>query len=275
MTRSVRMNRLFFSAVTLCLISHLGSIPALGKGGDEPPRPAFENVKPKPGTIIADPAAAAKRIKTIGKNEFELGSITFNSDTREVSVPCSVNMRDGAVEYALVHETGKTHESILKTAAAAVDLQVAMLLTNYQPGHTGLFSYQKDEKIRKKMEETAPKTPGGNLVQLFVEWKDGDAVKRVPLREWMIDPRTKKVPTSFDHWVFNGSMIQESGFSAQLYGSFVGTYYDVTAIINCPSKDNLVDDIWSVNARVMPKIDTSVKLIIAPFSPVASSSAKP
>ena len=116
------------------------------------------------------------------------------------------------------------------------------------------------------MEQTKPKTPGANCLQLFVEWKDGDALKRSPLREWVIDPRTKKAHVTFDHWIFNGSMIQESGFSAQIYGNVVGLYYDVTGIINCPSKDNLMDDIWSVNKAVVPKEDTKVTLVIAPFT---------
>ncbi|MDB6139078.1 MAG: hypothetical protein JWO94_2150 [Verrucomicrobiaceae bacterium] len=268
------MTQFFSLTACLGLMPALLTLPALGKGGDEPPRPAFENTTPRPGAPVADPAAAKDRIKTIGKNEYELGGVTFNSATREVRVPCRINMREGAVEYALVNEKGKTHESILKTSAAATDMQVAMLLTNYQPGHTGLFSYEKDDKVRQKMEETAPKTPGANLVQLYVEWKDGGAVKRTTLREWMIDPRTKKMPDTFDHWVFNGSMIQQSGFSAQLYGNTIGTYYDVTAIINCPSKDNLMDDIWSINTGAVPKEDSSVTLVIAPF-PSTASSAKP
>jgi len=261
------MTRLLFSLPVLCLSLFGCSVDIFAKGGDEPPRPTFKNVTPKPDAVLADPVAAAKRIKTLGNNEYELGGITFNSATREVRVPCTVNMSNGALEYALVHETGKTHESLLKTTAAPIDLQVALLLTNYQPGHTGLFWYETDEKVRRKMEETAPKTPGGNLLQLFVEWKDGKDTKRVPLREWVVDPRTKKVADSFDHWIFNGSMIQESGFSSQIYGNIVGIYYDVTSIINCPSKDNLMDDIWSVNKAVVPKEDTIVTMVIAPFTP--------
>ena len=268
------MTRPLSIASFLALVPVLFNSPAMGKGGDEPPRPAFQNVTPRPGAAVADPAAAAARIKTLGKNEYELGGVTFNSVSREVRVPCKVNMRSGAVEYALVHETGKTHESILKTTAAAIDVQVALLLTNYTPGHTGLFSYLKDENERKRMESIVPKTPGGNLVQLFVEWKDGEATKRVQLREWMIDPRTKKMPATFDHWVFNGSMIQESGFSAQLYGNTVGIYYDVTAIINCPSRENLMDDIWSMNTGAIPKEDSFVSLIITPFTPTPAP-AKP
>lgn len=259
--------RPFVHTVCLFCIAALSPLQQVrAKGGDEPARPAFENTKPKPGAVMADPAEAAKRIKTLGNNEFELGGITFNSATREVRVPCAVNMTDGALEYAVVHETGKTHESLLKTAAAPMDLQVALLLTNYQPGHDGLFWYEKDLSVRSKMEQTKPKTPGANCLQLFVEWKDGDALKRSPLRDWVIDPRTKKAHVTFDHWIFNGSMIQESGFSAQIYGSVVGLYYDVTGIINCPSKDNLMDDIWSVNKAVVPKEDTKVTLVIAPFT---------
>jgi len=247
------------------------SLNSHAKGPGEPPRPAFQNVTPAPGAVMADPAAAAKRIKDLGGNEFDLGGITFNSVTREVRVPCKVNMTKGAIEYALVHETGKTHESILKTASAGTDLQVALLLTNYQPGHVGLFDHERDPNMRKKMEATAPKTPGANLVQLFVEWKDGDQTKRMTLIDWMIDTRTKKPPTNFDHWVFNGSMIQRSGFSAQLYGNTVGVYYDGTAIINCPSVDNALDDMWSINTAVVPKEGSDVKLIITPFPLPAKS----
>ncbi len=258
------MTRLSTSIAGLCSISVLTTFSAFGKGGDEPPRPAFENAKPNPGAVVPDAAAAKKRIKDLGGNEYELGDIKFNSATREVKVPCEVNMSKGAVEYAVVHETGKTHESILKTKVSAVDLQVALLLTNYQPGHTGLFPGETDPQVRKQREVTAPKTPGANNVQLFVETKQGDKVKRVLLSDWMLDTRTKKHPTTFDHWVFNGSMIQPSGFSAQLYGTIVGTYYDVTAIINCPSTDNSMDDIWSVNEGAVPKEGTSVTLVIAP-----------
>ncbi len=255
----------------LLVLASLPCVTASAKGPNEPPRPAFENVTPNPGAPVPDTAAAAKRIKDLGKGEFELGTITFNSATREVRVPCKVNMTKGLVEYALVHEMGKTHESILKTSIAALDLQLALLLTNYEAGHTGLFESVKDPAERKKMEPTAPKTPGGNLVQLSVEWKKDGETKRASLIDWMIDTRTKKAPTTFNHWVFNGSMIQQSGFSAQLYGNIIGVYYDATSIINCPSKDNDSDDIWSINTNVVPKEDSDVTLVITPFKQPAHS----
>ena len=170
------------------------------------------------------------------------------------------------LEFALVHETGKTHESLLKTAASAMDLQVALLLCNYQPGHSDLFNKPEDEAVRKKYASSVPKTPGANKIQIEVEWKDGEQTKRVPLSQWMLESPKKKPATDFSNWIFNGSMIQPSGFSAELYGGFIAIYYDVTAVINCPSLLNGTDDVWSPNTSLMPKEETPVSVIITPFS---------
>lgn len=243
------------------------ALPILALAQEEPPRPKFEQGKADPGAPVPDPVAAAKRLKQTGPDEYELGQIKFNGKTREVRVPTVLNMREGDIEYAVVHENGKTHEALLKTTASAIDLQVAMLLTNYQPGHTGLFDYEKDEAVRKKRESTAPKTSGANFVNLEVEWKDGDKVIRKPFGDCLLVKPEKKPATDLKHFVFNGSMIQASGFSAELLGSFIGLYYDVTAVINCPGQRNDLDDVWSPNTAILPKEETPVTVIITPFNP--------
>lgn len=258
--------RFLRSATFLCF----ASAPLLHGQGEEPPRPKFEQGKADPGAPVPDPAAAMKRMKQIGPDEYELGQIRFNGKTREVRIPTLLNMRDGALEYLLVHENGKTHESLLKTTASALDAQVALLLCSYQPGHTGLFDYETDEALRKKREATAPKTPGANNVRLELEWKDGDKVTRLPVTECLLQAPAKKPPTDINHWVFNGSMIQASGFSAELLGSFIGLYYDVTAVINCPGKANDLDDIWSPNTPILPKEETPITVIVSPFPPLNS-----
>jgi len=212
----------------------------------------------------ADPAAAVKRIKELGGNEYDLGGVRFNSASREIRIPCTVNMQDGLIEFALVHETGKTHESILKTAVNPVDIQVALLLCNYKPGHDGLFDYEKDTKVRGNLEETKAEVPGANRVQCFVEWTAGDVKKKTELRDWIRDGATKKTPEDFKHWIFNGSMVQESGFSAALHGNLIGIYYDVTSILNCPSPRNRNDEVWLCEKEKIPAVDAPVTLILAP-----------
>ncbi len=244
----------------------LGVFAFAARAQEEPPRPAYQVGKPEPGAPVPDPKAAEKRIKKLGEDKYELGTIQFNARTREVRIPCMVNMTNGQVEYWLVHETGKTHESVLKTTVSALDLQVVLLLTNYQPGHTGLFEYE-DPEARKRHEPTAPKTPGANRVSLEVEWMDNGKMKRMPATQWVLEAPKNQPTQAVPHWIFNGSMLQLSGFSAQIYGNLIALYYDATAIMNCPGKLNSMDDVWSPNEKIMPKVDTPVTVIITPYAP--------
>jgi hypothetical protein len=206
-----------------------------------------------------------KRIRELGGNEFDLGGIRFSSTTREVRIPCAINMQDGLIEFALVHETGKTHESILKTAVNPVDIHVALLLCNFKPGHDGLFDYLNDAKMKSTLEETKAEVQGANRLQATVEWTVAGEKKKAELREWIRDAETKKAPEDFKHWIFNGSMVQDSGFSAALYGNLIGIYYDVTAIVNCPSPRNRNDEVWLCEQDQIPPVDTPVTLVLSPL----------
>nr|MCU0751014.1 hypothetical protein [Akkermansiaceae bacterium] len=54
-------------------------------------------------------------IEKLDENRFRIGDITFDQKTREVRFPCKVNMTDGLLEYLLVHQNGKVHESLFVT----------------------------------------------------------------------------------------------------------------------------------------------------------------
>ena len=74
-------------------------------------------------------------------NDFNLGEVQVSPSTLAISFPAQVNQRTGLVEYLLVHETGKVHESILKTKVGGQQIHAAALLfagksapaTNAQP----------------------------------------------------------------------------------------------------------------------------------------------
>ena len=233
--------------------------------------------KTDPAAPSADPVAAAKRIKQTGPGLYELGEVKFNSSTREVRVPTVVNMRDGAIEFALVHESGKTHESLLKMTASAVDIQVALLLCNYQAAEQGLVSgYEKDAQVIKALEQTTPKTPGANRVRIELEWGEASGkLQHMPLQQWMLEANTKKPPTDVNHWIFNGSSIMSAGFAAELQGNTIAIYVDRTAVLSWPGKSNRDDDHWLPNTALIPKEDTPITLIISPEKTPNSNTPKP
>src|SRR5580704_1751361 len=90
-----------------------------------------------PPPPIPPPAHIEKApiVKT-GDVTYEMGGLQFNSATREIRIPTIVNMNEGVIEYALVTDTGKTHESLLSTKVRPFDVNVALLLCHYEP-HAG------------------------------------------------------------------------------------------------------------------------------------------
>jgi hypothetical protein len=233
---------------------------------------AFSQDTAKPGPAVhgVDPAAAKDRIKEIAPGEFELGGIKINARTREVRVPTTVQLKKAPIEYMLVTETGKTHESVLVTKVKPADLQIALLLASFEPGTEGLANKDLPPDI-KPVAPVAPRTPGANRVTLTVEWKQAGALKKAPLSDWILNINERKPPPDLGTWIFNGSRIDERGFVAEVEGSFIAVWLDAHAIINSPAKGNWDDALWISNPEAIPDEGTEVALIIAPEKPATES----
>src|SRR6266545_7906466 len=107
----------FFASAAWCIIFTTLGGPDLGSA-EVPllipaPAPAAKNI---PGTNAA--------LVPIGPGLFQLGDVRLDKNRRAVSFPAVVNMREGNIEYLVVTAGGKTHESIFKTEAQPVHLQV-------------------------------------------------------------------------------------------------------------------------------------------------------
>lgn len=225
--------------------------------------------RPSPPPSI-DPAAAKDRIKETAPGEFELGGIKIDAKKREVRVPTTVQLKKAPIEYMLVTETGKTHESVLVTKVKPTDLQLALLLASFEPGTEGLANKDLPPDI-KPVAPVAPRTPGAHRVMLTVEWKQQGALKRAPLSDWMLDINERKPPPDLGAWIFNGSRIDERGFVAEVEGSIIAVWLDAHAIINSPAKGNWDDSLWISNPELIPDEGTEVVLIIAPAKPATDS----
>ena len=233
---------------------------------------AFCQEAPKPAATPKglDPAAAKERIKEIAPGEFEIGGITIKAKTREIRVPTAVQLKKAPVEYMLVTETGKTHESVLVTKVTPADFQLALLLANFQPGTEGLANKDLPPDI-KPVTPVAPQTPGAHRVTLTVEWSENGAVKRAPLSDWLLNINERKPPPDLGVWIFNGSRFDERGFVAAQEGSFIAVWLDQNAIINSPAKGNWDDALWISNPAAIPDEGTAVTLIIAPEKPATET----
>lgn len=209
---------------------------------------------------------AKKLLKETAPGIYDLNGIQITAATRELRIPCSILHQKLPIEYALCHEAGeKVHETILQTTVKPIQVQLALLLANYQPATKGILEKLDPKEERPYQDkDTEPATLGANRLHIRCEWKDGEKVKNVPLSDFIQNIDERKTPPDLHTWIFNGSRIDAEGFVAEITGSIISTYVDRTAIINSPAKGNHRDDLWISMPANIPAEETKVTLIITP-----------
>ena len=268
----------------------------------EPTTPPANETKPDAAppnrAEMPDPVA---RIRQIDAENFSLDDIHFNRTTGEIRFPAKVNMTQDQIEYIIVTEKGKTHESLLSTTTSPFILNVVMLLCRYQPSAEGLIQFVEregpdgggtpatepeptpknpfaEEAAPDSKTPTAPPAPApsatpnpkksaNNLLQIFLRYKKDDKEVEVLLDDWILNTETKSSLADV-FWVYTGSDILSGGdFAAELEGSIIAIYVDRMAMFNNPIKGNDNDDIWEPFTKRMPPVDTPVDVILRPFKP--------
>jgi len=188
-------------------------------------------------------------VKQIAPNLFEIGIVRLDSKTRTITIPTTVNMNEGQIEYLLVSTAGKLHESLLKTKAEPYHIQVAMLLLNAKPTPPHLYY--------KNMDKTIP----GEPVSIQLKWKNGETEKTSPAEDFVFNI-VKKEPLKNGDWIYNGSRIIEGTFIAQRDRSIIAIKSDIDAIFNNPISCKENENDWIVDTNFPMKVNTPVDLII-------------
>jgi len=188
-------------------------------------------------------------VRALGSDLFQVGQVTLNKSNRTVTFPASVNLRDETVEYAVVHKTGKTHESIFKTDARPRDIHVAVLLLGVKPVMTNSFG--ADGK--------GP--PPGDKVFIEVSWTNNGARVSCAIEDLVLNRETRKT-LGRGAWIYNGSNFSEGAFTAQRDGSIVSIHIDPDALMNNPRPGRENDDLHVPNAAELPAIGAPVEITI-------------
>lgn len=246
--------------------------PANGQPSAPSPAPDSAAEKPAAPAATPDPAGGeAKKpaIKHLGGPDYELGGIRFNEKTRAITLPAKVNMTGGLLEYALVHESGKAHESLLTTAVSPYDLNVVLLLLNYQPSAT--FFDLSDKKAGAILVKNPKLEPTAQL-RASLEWKTADGKNTTAALESLILNIDQKGTAKEGPFTYTGSMLTDDGvFMAKETGSILALYADAASLINNPRDGNDNDDAWIPDKTKIPAKDTEVTLTFSPATPAGST----
>jgi hypothetical protein len=217
------------------------------------------------GLVLATVARAENEppanpiMREVSPGVYEVGQLRLDQNARTVTFPGILNMNDGNLEYLLVTNQGSTHESLLESDVPPKDVHFAMLLLGAK-GSGDQGGDAPPPQIDAKYLKTAPKLKGDD-VSITVRWKDGDVEKTTPVEDWIINTETKK-PMTRGPWVYNGSMFNAGHFLAQIEGAYAALVTYPAALINNPRKGNDNDQIWIVNTKVVPPVNTPVEIVI-------------
>lgn len=213
-----------------------------------------------PSTNAADAKALLDKLKTsldiqqLGPDSFKIGAVAFDRAKREVRIPGRVNMREDAVEYVLVADNGKKHESVLATDARPEQLHLACLLLGMTATNLSL-DYGKSLDV-----------PPPNAIAIEAAWTNNGTAARVNLDALVVLRREESAaaskPLAPGKWFYNGSFIAGAGFQAQIEGSIVSLIRDPSALINNPRPDLDNDKIHFPNARLLPPVGAPVEVIL-------------
>jgi len=188
-------------------------------------------------------------VRALGGGVFQIGLVRLDKSFATISFPAAVNLREETVEYAVVHKTGKTHESIFRTEACSQDIHVAALLLGWKPVMTNWFG--ADGKA----------LPLGEKVLVEVSWTNGSARVQYAMEDLIWDREAKKT-VSRGNWIYNGSNFSEGAFTAQRDGSIISIHIDADALINNPGPGRENDDLHVPHAEKLPPLGTPVEITI-------------
>jgi len=183
----------------------------------------------------------------ISPGVYEMGGCRIVKNENRLEFPAEVNMDKGLLEYVIVGNSGKVHESLLRTAISPYALQISLLLLGVEGSMNPLAA------------QGEARTPQGDRVKIQVNWQDKGKEKKVPVEQWI----TKgDKPVGVIPWVFTGSVVMGGVFMAQAEKSIVALFHDPIALIDHQLAEGASDDIWQVNSVSVPPAGTPVTVVI-------------
>jgi hypothetical protein len=198
-------------------------------------------------------------VEAVGEGRYRIGRIEIDPAKRSLRMPAKVNAREGPLEYALVTDKGKVHESLLSCAVDPLHFHLAALLA-------GL----------------APKAGAAPVeVRVEVEWETNGPLRRVPLERLiaLVRDHPGAAPTgalSEGPWLYQQPRTDRLGLIASREGSLISLIPDPVALLGNPRPAPKEAVIVVPHRQELPVADVPLTLYFSPHAvAVPAADGKP
>ena len=182
---------------------------------------------------------------------YQFGDILIDRKSNTIEIPAISNQISGLVEYGIVHEDGKIHESLFRTKIRPQILHTSLLLLKAKPVASFFENLWSDE----------PKVINYDnyCFDIFVNWEMNGTKFNKTFEKLSIN-QNRKQSVEKKSFIFTGSRVIEGTFLADTSGSILAIYADDNAILNNSDYDSANDDVWIANKEEMPPLELPVMI---------------
>lgn len=182
---------------------------------------------------------------------YQFGDIMIDRKSNTIEIPAITNQISGLVEYGIVHEDGKIHESLFRTKIRPQILHTSLLLLKAKPVASFFENLWSDE----------PKVVNYDnyCFDIFVNWEMNGTKFNKTFEKLSIN-QNRKQSVEKKSFIFTGSRVIEGTFLAETSGSILAIYADDNAILNNSDYDSANDDVWIANKEEMPPLELPVMI---------------
>lgn len=196
-------------------------------------------------------ATKLPEIIKISDGVYQFGEILIDRKSNSIEIPAVSNQISGLVEYGIVHEDGKIHESLFRTKIRPQIFQTSLLLLKAKPVASffeNLWS-EKPEVINYDK----------HCFDIYVNWELNGSKFNKTFEKLSIN-QNRKQSVDKKSFIFTGSRVIEGTFLAEASGSILAIYADDNAILNNSDYDSANDDVWIANKEEMPPLELPVAI---------------
>jgi len=204
-------------------------------------------------------------IEKLDEGRYRIGKVTLNPVTREIRLPARVNMDKGLLEFLLVLEKGKIHESLLVTDASPSHLHLAFSLLRYPPSVELFPMLDEIGHVTGEYPDVPVEVRARARVLIDVEWSRDGMLIRNSINEW-IQHSTSSQAMPPGPWIFSGSAFQRGSYIPDLTGDIAAIFVARAAMINYPSAGNDNDLVWHAFSKHVPATGSAVTLVFKPWA---------
>ena len=182
---------------------------------------------------------------------YQFDGVIIDKKNLQIKFEMISNQRSGLVEYGIVHESGKIHESLFRTKTRPEIIHASLLLLKAK----AVEDYFQSENNHSN-------DYSASCVDVHVVWESNQSLQKLNLRKLYYNQNSQGEHPEPPFFLFTGSRLVEATFMAEHTGSILAVYLDPDAILNSIESESDNDDLWLANKLTMPPLEKEVTCVL-------------